>query len=77
MPTDGQKVLKTRQPHPVDDHRGDPLAGLELIEAPEEDLLPIPGRGAISLPAGDSAAADVVCLRVSTFASGSDHILET
>ena len=39
MLTDGQKVLKTVNRIPSVTTEGDPLAGLELIEAPEEDLL--------------------------------------
>ena len=48
MLTDGQKVLKTVNRIPSVTTEGDPLAGLELIEAPEEDLLANSGRGAIA-----------------------------
>lgn len=37
--TDGQKVLKSVNRIPSVTTEGDPLAGLELIEAPEDDLL--------------------------------------
>jgi iron(III) transport system substrate-binding protein len=37
--TDGQKVLKSVNRIPSVTTEGDPLAGLELIEAPEKDLL--------------------------------------
>ena len=37
--TDGQKVLESVNRIPSVTSEGDPLTGLELIEAPEDDLL--------------------------------------